>query len=108
MAANNMRDMTVEEFDDWSAAKRREAAIAEAADEAGGPRLSLVPLPEQNEAWPTDLLPPDTSDTSDTSDNPCAEAVEPLPVAATPFDGIPLESLRKRSPGGAPSGRICS
>ena len=52
------REMTVEEFDDWCSATDKFAETAEAADEVGGPRLSLVPLPEQNVAWPTDLLPP--------------------------------------------------
>jgi hypothetical protein len=49
--------MTVEEFDDWCNATKKFDEVAEAADEVGGPRLSLVPLPEQNIAWPTDLLP---------------------------------------------------
>jgi hypothetical protein len=75
--------MTVEEFDDWAGANRKYEQVAEAADEVGGPRLSLVPLPEQNEAWPTDLLAPEAE-----------PSVEP-----TPFDGIPLESSRKRIAG---------
>jgi hypothetical protein len=81
--------MTVEEFDDWSSANKKFAEVAEAADEVGGPRLSLVPLPEQNVAWPTDLLPPQAAD--DDPDQPRVEA--------TPFDGIPLESSRKRLAG---------
>ena len=32
--------------------------FARAADEEGGPSLSLVPPTERNEVWPTDLLPP--------------------------------------------------
>jgi hypothetical protein len=51
------RDWTPEEYDVWSAASGREEAVAEAADEEGGPRLSLVPLKDRDEAWPTDLLP---------------------------------------------------
>ena len=51
------RDLSLEEYDAWSAAYRRQEKVAEAADEGGGPRLSLVPVIEQNEAWPTDLLP---------------------------------------------------
>jgi hypothetical protein len=58
MARKVAKEMTVEEFDDWSAANKKFDAVAEAADEVGGPRLSLVPLPDQNIAWPTDLLPP--------------------------------------------------
>ena len=53
--------------------------------EGGGPRLSLVPVPEQNTAWPTDLLPPAEP----------ASADEP-PVAAMPFDGVELDDSRKR------------
>ena len=58
MARRVQREMTLEEFDAWSKSNKRVDAVADAADEVGGPRLSLVPLPEQNEAWPTDLLPP--------------------------------------------------
>ena len=36
------REMTVEEFDDWCNARKRFDAVANAADEVGGPRLSLV------------------------------------------------------------------
>ena len=84
-------DMTVEEFDHWSSAKGKYEEVAEAADEVGGPRLSLVPLPAQNAAWPTDLLPPAAQADDGGPDQP--------PVPATPFDGIPLESSRKRLAG---------
>ena len=57
MTRNTTREWTVEEFDDWCAATDRVEGIAEAADEAGGPSLSLVPTTERNEVWPTDLLP---------------------------------------------------
>jgi hypothetical protein len=90
MARKATREMTVEEFDEWHRATKQLEDVAEAADEIGGPRLSLVPLPEQNEAWPTDLLPPGAE--------PGEEADDP-PMAATPFDGIPLESSRKRLAG---------
>jgi hypothetical protein len=76
--------MTIEEYDAWAAATRRTEAVAEAADERGGPSLSLVPIIEQGDAWPTDLLVP-------------AETAEP--VTATPFDGVPLEDSRKRLAG---------
>lgn len=85
MARSSGRDLTIEEFDAWCAAGKRVDAVAETADEAGGPRLSLVPVPEQEDAWPTDLLAPAGSD-------------EP-PVAAMPFDNIPLEDSRKRLAG---------
>ena len=37
------REISVEGFDAWLAATDREEAVAKAADEEGGPRLSLVP-----------------------------------------------------------------
>src|SRR5438270_4772525 len=88
------KDMTVEEFNDWCSASKKFKEVAEAADEVGGPRLSLVPLPEQNEAWPTDLLAP----AAEPGDDASIALGEP-PIDATPFDGIPLESSRKRLAG---------
>ena len=58
MKRHATREWSVEEFEDWRAANARVEAVAEAADEEGGPRLSLVPLPDRREVWPTDLLPP--------------------------------------------------
>jgi hypothetical protein len=95
MARHVRREMTVEEFDDWCAANRKFDEVAQAADEVGGPRLSLVPLPEQNIAWPTDLLAPEGE-----ADGASGEAADDQPVVeATPFDGIPLEPSRKRLAG---------
>ena len=40
------RDLSIEEYEAWSAAQKRvdkTAETAETADEGGGPRLSLVP-----------------------------------------------------------------
>ena len=88
------KEMTVEEFDDWSNARKKFEGGGHAADEVGGPRLSLVPFPEQSAAWPTDLLPP----AADPGDESAADSGE-LPIVATPFDGIPLESSRKRLAG---------
>ena len=45
MGARRGRDMTVEEFNDWAAAREGFAAVREAGGEEGGPHLSLVPLP---------------------------------------------------------------
>jgi hypothetical protein len=87
MARRTARELTVEEFDDLQAAEGSFKAIAKAADEAGGPSLSLVPRPEREEVWPTDLLPPAEPDPAD------------RPVAAMPFDGVPLEDSRKRLAG---------
>lgn len=58
MKRHAARDCTNEELDAWIAAKKRDKAIAAAADEEGGPRLSLVPVTDREAAWPTDLLPP--------------------------------------------------
>ncbi len=90
MKRHPAKEWTVEEYNDWSAATDRIEAVAEAADEEGGPSLSLVPTTERNEVWPTDLLPPA---------NTAAEAAAEPPVSATPFDGIPLEDSRKRLAG---------
>jgi hypothetical protein len=119
------KEMTVDEFDAWSSARSKVKSIAEAADEVGGPRLSLVPLPEQDIAWPTDLLPANPPPARlgrsglQGSDDPEGSAECPrregdhsradanggggdpasCSIAATPFDGIPLESSRKRLAG---------
>jgi hypothetical protein len=91
MKRNPARDCTLEEFDAWTAASDREDAIAQAADEEGGPRLSLVPATERQEVWPADLLPPANPSPDDGTDAP--------PLAATPFDGVELEDSRKRLAG---------
>jgi len=87
MARREARDLTVEEYDNWSAATDRFEAVGKATDEEGGPSLSLVPATERNEVWPTDLLPPAEPDPAEPS------------VPATPFDGVPLEDSRKRLAG---------
>jgi len=74
MTRRAKRDLTPEEFDQWNAATDRVEAVGKAADEEGGPSLSLVPSAERGEVWPTDLL----------------------PEQAIPFDGVPLEGSRKR------------
>ena len=81
MPRRQPRDLTVEEFDQIMTVRRKYADLARAADEGGGPGLTLVPPAERGEVWPTDLLPP----------------AEPVP--ATPFDGVPLEDTRKRLAG---------
>ena len=62
---------------DLEAVRQGAEAVARAADEEGGPSLSLVPATERDEVWPTDLL----------------------PGQAVPFDGVPLEDSRKRLAG---------
>jgi hypothetical protein len=93
--------MTVEEFNEWHTASKKFDEVAEAADEVGGPRLSLVPLPEQNIAWPTDLLPPipPRNGEGDRAERGGGAESGGEPVSAMPFDGIPLESSRNRLAG---------
>lgn len=94
MKRHTAREWTVEEFDDWAAASDRFDAVGQAADEEGGPGLSLVPLTERGEVWPTDLLPPPAP-----ASPVDGEAPGEPPVPATPFDGVPLEDSRKRLAG---------
>src|SRR5437868_8131949 len=92
MARREPKEMTVEEFDDWSSARKKLEEVGDAADEVGGPRLSLVPLPEQNEPWPTDLLPPNPPPArlGEGDRMECGGGADAATssVAATPFDGI--------------------
>lgn len=106
MARRVAGEMTVEEFDAWLAARRRTKDVAECADEHGGPRLSLVPVPEQQDASPTDLLAPAIPPRACLGEGNHAEhgggagsdaTDQPLP--ATPFDGVPLEDSRNRLAG---------
>ncbi|HEV7661683.1 MAG TPA: hypothetical protein VGO55_17725 [Allosphingosinicella sp.] len=90
------KEWSVGEFDDWCAATDRHDAVGQAADEEGGPSLSLVPTTERNEVWPTDLLPPAAPDGEPTE--AAAVTAEPQ-IPATPFDGVPLEESRKRLAG---------
>lgn len=94
MKRRTAKECTVEEFDDWAAASDRFDAVGQAADEEGGPSLSLVPTTERNEVWPTDLLAPAAAEPPQD-----AEAASAPPLPATPFDGIALEDSRKRLAG---------
>jgi hypothetical protein len=85
------RDMSVEEFEAWAAASERVEAVSEIAAEEGGPRLSLVPAQDQDEPWPTDLLPA-------AADAPAERDTAPH-LPAMPFDGVELEDSRKRLAG---------
>ena len=77
MKRHTARELTLEEFDAWRTATDQVDTIGNAADEEGGPSLSLVPPAERGEVWPTDLL----------------------PEQAMPFDGVALEDSRKRLAG---------
>jgi hypothetical protein len=96
MKRHTAKECTLEEFHDWEAATDRIEAVGQAADEEGGPSLSLVPSTDRNEVWPTDLLPP-------ASESPAEEPAEgsgaDAAIPATPFDGMPLEDSRKRLAG---------
>jgi hypothetical protein len=92
--------MTVEEFDAWAAASKRVKAVAEIAAEEGGPRLSLVPAQDQDEPWPTDLLPPSKALPLDGGGLGVGGDENPAPhVPAMPFDGVELPDSRKRLAG---------
>ncbi len=56
MALRSNREWTVEEFDQWCAARRDIDEVLEATAEEGGPRVSLVPQPK---SVPRDILPDD-------------------------------------------------
>ena len=96
MKRHTAKEWTVEEFEDWSAATDRFEAVAKAADEEGGPSLSLVPTTERGEVWPTDLLAPASGSSADGGGG--GSDAEP-PIPATPFDGVPLADSRKRLAG---------
>jgi hypothetical protein len=98
MKRHTAKEWTVEEFDEWAAATDRHEAVAKAADEEGGPSLSLVPITERNEVWPTDLLPPAAPD-GEAAEATAGDGEPPAPIPATPFDGVPLEDSRKRLAG---------
>ena len=85
------RDMTVEEFEAWAAASERVEAVSEIAAEEGGPRLSLVPAQDQDEPWPTDLLPA-------AADAPAERETAPH-LPAMPFDRVEPEDSRTRLSG---------
>lgn len=97
------RDWSVEEYDAWSAATDRHEKIATAADEEGGPRLSLVPLTDRERPWPTDLLPaaanPAVPAAPDEAATPDGEPPAAEPFAAEPFDGVALTDSRNRRAG---------
>ncbi len=86
------RDLSLEGFDKRIAAENRVEAAQKQADERGGPGLSLVPVVEQEIAWPTDLLPPADCATEAGDDHSA-------PPAATPFDGVDLPASRNRQTG---------
>ena len=51
------RDMSMEEYEQWTKAQQEVDEQNRLTDEQGGPRLSVVPKNDQEPATPTDLLP---------------------------------------------------
>lgn len=80
MAARAGRDLTVEEFDSWSAAQGSIKEVLEATMEEGGPRVSLVPDPA---SVPLDFLP-------DTVSLPVPALTGPV---AVPFNPAPSRKV---------------
>ena len=105
MARRRQRDWTMEEYESWSKAKAQSDEQARLTDERGGPRLTLVPENEQEEAWPTDLLPASPPALTPTLTPTPAPAPDPAdsspaqPLAATPLDGVALPESRNRLAG---------
>lgn len=103
-------EVSNEEFDAWIAASDRIDTARAAADEDGGPRLSLVRTIDRAEPVPTDLLPlpaslplpddaaPDDAANAGAARSDAADPASPAPVAE-PFDGIALPESRKRLAG---------
>lgn len=90
MKRRHQKEWSNEEFDAWLAAGDQDQAVAAAADEEGGPRLSLVPVADRDAPWPTDLLPPAAAP---------ADAAPADPPPAQPFDGVALPDSRNRLAG---------
>jgi hypothetical protein len=99
MKHRTARELTLEEFDAWKAATARFKAVAETADEGGGPSLSLVPAAVRDEVWPTDLLPRAAPDPSAQAAGDGDSAPAPDELTAMPFDGVPLADSRNRLAG---------
>lgn len=91
MKHKRAREWSVEDADAWMAAQDENEKIGAAADEEGGPRLSLVPVTDREVAWPTDLLPPAIAPDA-------ATPAAPPPVAEA-FDRVALPDSRKRLAG---------
>jgi hypothetical protein len=94
MAAKAWREWSMEEYESYTKAKGKTAEIGRLTDELGGPPLTLIPVPEQNEAWPTDLL-------------PLADARDGEPREAQPFDNVALPDSRNRLAGWSAARQRC-
>ena len=104
MARRRQREWTMEEYESWSKAQAQSDELSRLTDERGGPHLTLVPENEQEEAWPTDLLPPSPpsptlTPTPAPSADPAGDSLPAQPLAATPLDGVALPESRNRLAG---------
>lgn len=95
------REWSNEEFNAWLAASDRNDAVTAAADEEGGPRLSLVETVERAAPQPTDWLATDLLPAPVAPEPPADTPVEHRVASGTaePFDGIALPDSRKRLAG---------
>ena len=84
MARRATKEMSVEEFDAWAEARRRTKAVAEAAGEQGGPRVSLVPRPRD---LPLEILPDEVD-------------AHPQPAPAELGRAVPFDPQPSRKTGG--------
>ena len=87
MATRAGRDMTIEEFDDWFAARRASERINEAAAEEGGPRVTLVPSPV---SVPLDFLPDEVD----------LGALATVPATSAGLHSVAFEPTPSRKVGG--------
>jgi hypothetical protein len=99
MATRARRDMTVEEFDAWAAARQSVEEAQEACAEEGGPRVSLVPDPI---SVPVDFLPDEVTVPAG-SPGDCRGQLLPVPAIAGPLAGqltVPFDPQPSRKTGG--------
>ena len=94
------REMTMEEYEQWEKAQREVDEQVRLTGEQGGPRLTVVPPIEQEEACPTDLLPAAgaASDPAIAAET-AADFPNIDPLVPMPFDGVDLPDTRKRLAG---------
>lgn len=97
MKRHREKEWSNEEFDAWLAATDKHEAVAAAADEEGGPRLSLVTTADRAPPAPTDLLAPDLPAPTDAGSPADTAPANPAPVAAEPLDGVALTDSRRRA-----------
>lgn len=88
MARRAMREMTLDEFDRWSAERGKVATVMEAGAEEGGPRVTLVPDPLSVPFQPL----PDAVAILPAIRPDCAMPSAPPPIAV-PFEAEPSRKV---------------